>query len=175
MENNEKTLLLNTTYEPLRIISWQKAVYLYFLGKVEIVENYNRKIGSKSCNLNVPAVVRVKKFIKYQRSFKHVKFSRNNVFARDRFTCQYCGDVFQPKDLTFDHIIPASVGGDTTFENIVTACKPCNMKKGNKPLHASGMRLISAAYRPNWPLSVSIILGMQKKHPDPWKAYLFVE
>ena len=173
MNKTEKTLLLNATYEPLKIISWQKAVYLYFLGKVEIVESYERTIGSISCSLQVPAVVRVKKFIKYQRSFRHVKFTRNNVFARDRFTCQYCGTHFQAKELTFDHVIPASIGGETTFENIVTACKPCNMKKGDKPLNKAGMKLISSAYRPHWPISVSIMLGMQKQYPNEWNVYLF--
>ena len=117
----EKTLLLNATYEPLRVISWERAISLYYLGKVEIVDTYERNILTQKVSMKIPAVVRVKRFVAFQRAYRHVKFSRQNVFTRDRYTCQYCGETQKGEHLTFDHVIPQCQGGETTFNNIVTA------------------------------------------------------
>ena len=168
----EKTLLLNATYEPLRIIPWDRAVQLVFLNKVEIVESYDRYIRSLSVAMRVPAVVRTKRFVPFQRSYRTVKFSRQNVFTRDRHTCQYCGEKFRPEHLTFDHVIPQCQGGPTTFDNIVSACKPCNYKKAGKTPLQANMPLLSRMYRPTWPLSVTLMLAMSTP-PKEWSAYLF--
>lgn len=100
----ERTLLLNITYEPLRIISWQKAVTLLTLGKVEIVETYNRHVRSISFSIPLPSVVRLLYLVK--RRPQEVKFSRKNIYTRDDGQCQYCGKPLQPKEITYDHVIP---------------------------------------------------------------------
>ena len=126
----DRTLLLNTTFEPLGVVSWKKAITLVFLQKVEVIQEYEREIHSVSRSFRLPAVIRLLGFVRNGRV--GVKFSRRNVFMRDDYMCQYCGQRFEPKSLTCDHIIPKSRGGITEWTNIVTSCIPCNLKKGDK-------------------------------------------
>ncbi|HBE44196.1 MAG TPA: HNH endonuclease, partial [Deltaproteobacteria bacterium] len=126
----DRTLLLNTTFEPLSIVSWKKAVMLLFLGKVEVLKEYEREIKGISMSIKQPAVVRLLRFV--QNNHMNVKFSRKNIFLRDDYACQYCGKRFDPRWLTCDHIIPKSRGGVTEWSNIVTSCIQCNLKKGDK-------------------------------------------
>ena len=124
------------SYYPLSLWCWQDAVKSVFLERVSIVSNYKRKIRSPSFEMNLPSVIALKNFIKPS---KHPSFTRFNVFLRDKFACQYCGDK---KDLTFDHLLPKSKGGVTDWENVVTACSTCNVKKGGRLFSISeGMRL----------------------------------
>lgn len=129
------TLLLNANYEPisilpLSVIGWQQAIKLIFLDRVKVVENYeDRVIRSPSTEIRLPSVCVTKE---YFNPMKHVKFTRNNLYLRDMYQCQYCADVFGPRDLTIDHVIPKSKGGIISWENCVTACKECNFRKGNK-------------------------------------------
>jgi 5-methylcytosine-specific restriction endonuclease McrA len=112
------------SYYPLSLWSWQDAVKAVFMDRVNIVSEYDRVVRSPSFEFRLPSVVSLKTFIKPAR---YPAFTRFNVFLRDRFSCQYCGDR---SDLTFDHLVPRSKGGHTTWENVVTACAPCNLKKG---------------------------------------------
>jgi len=112
------------SYYPLSIWCWQDAVKSVFLNRVSIVSNYKRKIRSPSFEMNLPSVIALKSFIKPS---ENPNFTRFNVFLRDKFSCQYCGDK---KDLTFDHLLPKSKGGLTDWENVVTACSTCNVQKG---------------------------------------------
>lgn len=129
------TLLLNSNFEPisilpLSVISWQHAIKLMFLDRVEVIEEYpNWVIRSEHLAINVPSVCVTKEYFNFK---KGVKFSRQNLYLRDLYQCQYCDDTFTPKDLTIDHVIPRASGGKTNWENTVTACKPCNHKKGTK-------------------------------------------
>jgi 5-methylcytosine-specific restriction endonuclease McrA len=113
------------SYYPLSLWSWQDAIKAVFLDRVNIVEHYDRAVRSPTFEIQLPSVVSLKSFVK---PTTHPAFTRFNVFLRDRFACQYClsGD-----DLTFDHIVPRSKGGQTTWENVVAACSPCNLRKGN--------------------------------------------
>ena len=128
-------LLLNSDYNPisvlpLSVISWQHAVKLHFLNKISILEEYDDwEIHSEYLTMKVPAVAVSREYFKFKKS---VKFSRNNLYLRDLYQCQYCADTFEHKELTIDHVVPRAEGGKTTFENTVTACKPCNHKKGAK-------------------------------------------
>lgn len=129
------TLLLNSDYTPisilpLSVINYQHAIKLMFLGRVTVLETYpNWLIRSEKLTINVPSVCVTKDYFKFT---KYVKFTRQNMYLRDLFKCQYCEEVFDYHDLTLDHVIPRSMGGKATWENSVTACKNCNSKKGSK-------------------------------------------
>lgn len=141
-------LLLNSDYNPisilpLSVISWQHAVKLYFMERVEILEEYDDwVIRSERFSMHVPSVCVTKDYFHFKKS---AKFSRSNMYLRDMYQCQYCSDVFSAKDLTLDHVIPRSHGGKTTWENSVTACKACNHKKGAK----MDMKPLRTPYKPD--------------------------
>jgi 5-methylcytosine-specific restriction endonuclease McrA len=113
------------SYYPLSLWSWQDAIKAVFLERVNIVANYDRAVRSPSLEMKLPSVVSLKTFVKPST---HPAFTRFNVFLRDRFSCQYCGTR---DDLTFDHLLPRSRGGHTTWNNVVAACSPCNLRKDN--------------------------------------------
>jgi 5-methylcytosine-specific restriction endonuclease McrA len=128
----EQTLLLNATYEPLKVVHWQKAVTLWCQGKVEVISSYEREVRSPSFSFKLPSVIRLLRYIKIKRNIDYVPFSRANIYARDNHSCQYCGDVFPTADLTFDHVVPVAQGGRKDWENIVTCCVSCNRRKGGR-------------------------------------------
>ena len=130
------------SYYPLSIWCWQDAVKSVFLDRVSIVSNYKRKIRSPSFEMNLPSVIALKSFI---QPSKNPNFTRFNVFLRDKFACQYCGDR---KDLTFDHLLPKSRGGLTDWNNVVTACSSCNVKKGGKLYKDCDLKLANKPYAP---------------------------
>jgi 5-methylcytosine-specific restriction endonuclease McrA len=123
------------SYYPLSLWPWQEAIKAAFLDRVTIVAEYEHVARSQRHRIRIPSVVVLKDYIKPQ---KRVAFTRFNLFLRDEFRCQYCGS---PHDLTFDHVLPRSKGGITSWENVVAACSPCNLRKGNKSLRASGLKL----------------------------------
>ena len=131
------------SYYPLSLWSWQDSVKSVFLDRVSIVSNYDRVIRSPSFDMKLPSVIALKSFIK---PLSNPSFTRFNVFLRDKFSCQYCGDR---KDLTFDHLLPKSRGGLTDWNNVVTACSSCNVKKGGRLLKYSGMTLFQEPYQPS--------------------------
>ena len=116
------------SYYPLSLWSWQDSIKSVFLDRVTIVSNYDRIIRSPSFNMKLPSVIALKSFIKPQSS---PNFTRFNVFLRDKFSCQYCGSN---DELTFDHLLPRSKGGQTNWNNVVTACSKCNVLKGGRLL-----------------------------------------
>jgi len=166
----EQVLLLNLSYEPLKIINWKKAITLVFLGKVEVVEEYSREIHSVSFTIKLPSVVRLLKMVR--RSQSPVKFSRQNIYARDRYSCQYCGSHLPTEDLTYDHVIPKSRGGKTEWKNIVTCCMKCNRKKGGRTPNEASMKLIRKPTRPTWIPAIRITVGF-KEVPQSWRDYLY--
>ncbi len=166
----DRTLLLNVTYEPLRIISWKRAIVMLTLGKVEVVEEYDRDVRSITFSLKMPSVVRLLHYVKSGK--RKIKFSRANIYARDKYTCQYCGNRKPTEELTYDHIFPKSRGGETCWENIVTACYDCNMKKGGRTPAEKGMKLLKKPKRPEWLPVVNICLHL-KDPPDNWMSYLY--
>jgi 5-methylcytosine-specific restriction endonuclease McrA len=121
------------SYYPLSVWCWQDAIKAVFLDRVNIVEYYDKAVRSPGIEIRLPSVLSLRTFVKPAR---HPAFTRFNVFLRDRFTCQYCGSR---DDLTFDHLIPRSRGGQTTWDNVVTACSPCNLRKGSDMPAHSGM------------------------------------
>ncbi len=145
-----RALLLNATFQPLQVIPWQRALQLFFSGKVEIVEESNKTIRSVSLTIKMPLVIRLLKYVP-QRSRKNiVRFTRNNIFLRDQYTCQYCGGRPSLRHLTMDHVVPIVKGGGKSWENIVTACQPCNLKKGGRTPDEANMRLKHPPRQPIW-------------------------
>ena len=133
------------SYFPLSLWPWQEAVKAAFLGRVNIVSEYDRVVRSPSLEIRLPSVIALKEYVHLDR---RPAFTRFNVFLRDRFECQYCLDAFPSEDLTFDHVVPRSRGGRTTWVNVVTACQTCNLLKGNRRLEESGLRLLRPAVQP---------------------------
>lgn len=124
------------SYFPLSLWSWQEAVKAVFLDRVNIVANYEHAVRSPSFEMRLPSVISLKDYV---ASSRRPAFTRFNVFLRDRFTCQYCGDRFPTQELTFDHVMPRSKGGRTTWDNVVAACAKCNLVKGDRTPHAAAM------------------------------------
>ena len=168
----ELTLLLNATYEPLRVVHWQKAVSLLWQGKVEVLEVYDREIRGVSFSIRLPAVMRLLKMVRLKESHRAVKFSRINIFTRDSYTCQYCNHRHRTEELTFDHVVPIALGGRKTWENIVTACWRCNNKKSGRTPELAGMRLIKKPVKPRWSPVITITIGI-RNWPESWRDYLY--
>lgn len=145
-----RALLLNASFQPLQVISWQKALQLFFSGKVEVVESSDRTIRSVSISIKMPVVIRLLKYIPPKSRKNIVRFTRNNVFLRDHHTCQYCGRKPPRSHLTMDHVNPVVKGGPKTWENIVTACRPCNVKKGGRTPDEAQMKLRKQPKQPIW-------------------------
>jgi 5-methylcytosine-specific restriction endonuclease McrA len=130
------------SYYPLSIWCWQDAIKAVFLDRVNIVSQYDRTVRSPSFEMRLPSVVSLKTYVKPSR---YPAFTRFNVFLRDRFSCQYCGD---DDELTFDHVVPRSKGGLTTWENVVAACSRCNLKKGDMLPAVARMWPATAPFQP---------------------------
>ena len=135
-------IVLNASYEPLKVVNWQKAITLWCQGKVEVIAVHDREIRAVSVSFKLPSVIRLLRFVKIKRRFDYVPFSRANIYARDNHTCQYCNGVHPTSELTFDHVVPVAQGGRKDWENIVTCCVSCNRKKGGRTPAEAGMRPI---------------------------------
>ncbi len=168
----EQTLLLNATYEPLRVVHWQKAITLWCQGKVEVVAHYDREVRSVSFSIKLPSVIRLLRRIRVRRVAEYVPFSRANIYARDSHACQYCGDSFSTSDLTFDHVVPVAHGGRKDWENIVTCCISCNRRKGGRTPEQAGMRLIRHPRRPE-KMPVFHIKFSLPNAPQSWRDYVY--
>ncbi len=141
-----RTLLLTSWYFPHKVIRWEDAITMLFLGKADPVIHYDEQVRSPSVTVPKPAVIRLRRSL--GKTKRGVKFSRVNVFTRDGHRCQYCGAHFAATKLTFDHVLPRSCGGRTEWTNIVTACRPCNGKKANRTPDESGMFPFTPPRRP---------------------------
>ena len=168
----EQTLLLNATYEPLKVVHWQKAVTLWCQGKVEIIAHHDREVRAVSFSFKLPSVIRLLRYVRIKKRFDYVPFSRANIYARDEFKCQYCADVFPTPELTFDHVMPVSQGGRKDWENIVTCCVSCNRRKGGRTPEEARMRLIRPPRRPMSAPAIRITIGLRSA-PESWRDYLY--
>jgi 5-methylcytosine-specific restriction endonuclease McrA len=135
------------SYYPLSVWPWQTAIKAVFLERVDIIAHYEREIHSPSFQMQLPSVIALRQYV---RPSEFPAFTRFNVFLRDKFSCQYCGS---PHNLTFDHVNPRRLGGRTSWENIVAACAPCNLKKGGRTPRQAHMPLLIPPIRPtSWQL-----------------------
>ena len=163
---------MNASYEPLKVVHWQKAITLWCQGKVEVIEVHDREIRAVSISFKLPSVIRLIRFVKIKRRYDYVPFSRANIYARDKHACQYCGSVFAISDLTFDHVIPVAQAGRKDWENIVTCCVGCNRKKGGRTPREAKMHLIRSPRRPNSVPAIRITIGLRDA-PENWRDYLY--
>jgi 5-methylcytosine-specific restriction endonuclease McrA len=168
----EQTLLLNATYEPLKVVHWQKAITLWCQGKVEIIASHDREIRAVSFSVKLPSVIRLLRYVRIKKRFDYVPFSRANIYARDGYTCQYCAHAFPTQELTFDHVVPVSQGGRKDWENIVTCCVSCNRRKGGRTPEEARMRLVKPPRRPDSAPAIRITIGLRNA-PDSWRDYLY--
>lgn len=166
------TLVLSHAYEPVARVPWQRAITLLFEGKVEVIEEYEDwNVRAVTVTFKVPSIIRFLNKIRQRK--RAVKFSRENVYARDKGCCQYCGHKITRSAATYDHVIPRAQGGQTRWENIVICCTPCNQRKGGRTPAQAGMRLLSTPVKPTTlPEHVKFTFLFKKNVPDSWKAWI---
>jgi len=162
------TLVLDQSFQPINTVPWTRAMLYIAKGKVDVLEEYEREVHF---NVGMPAVVRIRH--KIDTAKKRIKFSRQNVLARDHFRCQYCGK--RKVVLTFDHVIPRSRGGKTEWENIVMACQDCNSLKADKTPAEVGLKLRSRPVRPTWVPIFNVALRHLSSVPAEWRDYWTAE
>ena len=167
-----ETLVLSAAWEPMEIVPWQRAITLLWMKKVEIVEEYeDRNIRTVSVELKMPSVVRFQRALKNRK--RAVKFSRQNVYARDKGRCQYCSTRVPRHEATYDHVLPRAQGGVTRWENVVIACVTCNQKKGNRTPEQARMKLLSVPVKPAAvPGGVGMTVTYAKGMPTTWREFL---
>lgn len=164
-----RVLLLNKWYLPHRIIGWKSAIKLFYEDNADVIASYDEEIRSPSMTMKLPAVMRL--HVPTRMLKNGVKFSRENVYTRDDYTCQYCIKPFPPRALSYDHVVPRAAGGQTTWENVVTCCKTCNAIKGNRSCDDAGMWPARTPARPK-KLRLRAPDLAYEEAPEEWRAFL---
>jgi len=159
-------LVLNATYEPINVCTVRRAIVLLLKEKAEMVERGDGRLHSASTTIARPVVIRLVSYVRVPRDTHRRKITRRAVFARDDWTCQYCG---ARSNLTVDHVVPRSKGGPSSWDNIVASCAPCNRRKGNSLLRQAGMNL---SRQPGTPSPHVFIQVTSPTIPAAWRAYL---
>ena len=187
---NHQVLVLNRLWQAVNVCSAKRALTLLFQGHAQVVfgaddgsfqtfdfrewhdfslqEPHSESIHTISFKIRVPRVILLVLFDRVPK--KEVKFTRHNIFERDQNTCQYCGAIFDRKDLNLDHVIPRHRGGPTSWENIVCSCIPCNTQKANRTPQEAGMQLIRKPKRPKWRPFIQVSFGLSC--PDSWRHFV---
>ena len=180
-------LVLNRSYLPVHVTSVRRAFSLLYQGLARAVNEqyetfdfdswralsvavHDESVGTVVGLIRVPRVILLIAFDRIPK--RHVRFSRLNIYARDRNTCQYCGRHYARSELNLDHMIPRSRGGRSTWENVVCSCLECNRRKGGRTPAQAGLRLIRKPFRPRW-TPVLGVLGGRDGHPE-WRPFLSI-
>jgi 5-methylcytosine-specific restriction endonuclease McrA len=159
-------LVLNATYEPINVCTVRRAVVLLLKDKAEVIEQGEWNLRSASASLRRPVVIRLVTYVRIPRDTHRRKITRRAVFARDEWTCQYCGSR---SNLTVDHVVPKSKGGGSSWDNIVASCAPCNRRKGDALPRQAGMRLLKQPRTPNPNVFIHVA---SPTIPTAWLQYL---
>ena len=162
-------LVLNASYEPLRLVSVRRAMILLLQEKAELVEATAQRLRAQGMAFAVPLVVRLVRYVAIPRH-RQLPCSRRGVLARDRETCQYCGAQPGRAHLTIDHVLPRALGGSTSWENVVAACASCNHRKANRTPEQAGMALAGVPRRPSY--LAFALLGALERHAV-WQKYAY--
>jgi 5-methylcytosine-specific restriction endonuclease McrA len=171
---SQEVLVLNSDYEPLNVCNLRRAIVLVYMGKADILHTREDRDGVRAIftaegeRLSAPSVVKLRHHVR--RPLPELKLSRRSVFARDNYTCQYCGSV--GKDLTIDHVLPKRYGGGMAWDNLVTCCRKCNTKKGDKSPEKAGMKLARMPKRPRYTPYISLNKYVAGTKHEVWKDYL---
>ncbi len=165
---NRVVLVLNTNYAPLDICTAKRAIILHYAQKVDILESYDDVVHSPSIVLSLPSIIKLRGYVKHNSLT--VAMSRKNILVRDKHRCQYCGNKSGP--LTLDHVIPREKGGGENWDNLVTACQPCNRKKGNRTPEEANMKLYRIPWKPN---RIHYFQNFIHTKQVAWRPYLFLE
>ena len=160
-----KVLVLNASYEPLNITSWRRAVVLLIKGKAEQVEHNGRVVYAE---MPLPTVIRLRHYVRVP--YKEIPLTRRNILHRDGHSCQYCG--YTGDDLTLDHVLPRSRSGEDTWENIVTACVRCNVRKGSRTPKEANMPLRIKPHRPHSGLYFEVAKQIKSGVHQEWQKYV---
>lgn len=172
--SERRVLLLNTSWQAIKTISWQRAIVLQCRGVVEVVNTYTGEfIRSPSMSFPIPSIVRCLKPFKF--SFKEARFTRKNVYLRDNGKCRYCNTKIPFEDVTLDHVHPKSKGGGSGWDNIVISCGSCNQRKGSRPLHETGMKIHGD--RPSKPVAMpnkGLFYPLGQNIPEDWVPFIAV-
>lgn len=167
---SDRVLKLSQSYEPIEVIGWKRAAKLIALGKAEVLREYDREGRTAAAAFRFPAVIRLVRA--FPRPKNRIRFSKQNVFARDRWQCAYCRRKFQSSELTADHVLPKARGGRTCWENIVTCCKECNARKKDKTPQEAGMTLDTIPTVPDF--IPTFIFNLTKSEvPEIWKDFCY--
>ena len=163
-------LLLNNDFEPLNVCNVRRAFRLVFGEKAEVIQYNHHDVRTATQIFRAPSVIRLHHRVKRPRP--RVRLSRREIFARDKYTCQYCGT--QTHDLTLDHIIPRHRGGTHSWDNLVAACKHCNHRKGGRLAEEARMRLARAPFEPRCDVYTLFTPYLADPRNEAWRDYLFV-
>lgn len=167
-----RTLVLNAGFEPMQLISWQRALCLVLSQKAEVLARYDTVVRSVSKAVELPSVVRLVRYVQVVSRFGFVRCTRKNVLLRDRYQCQYCGVSCRPGAISIDHVVPRSRGGRTHWGNVVAACHACNRYKGSRTPDEAAMPLRRPPRRPSWR---DLIDDMNRDAAPEWLPYLELE
>ena len=162
----QQVLVLNASYEPLNVCSVRRAHVLVWKGKAELVESLDRPLRASTDTYRWPHVIRLLTYVRVPRGVQR-RISRRALFARDGWRCVYCGAT--AGRLTLDHVVPRSRGGDSVWENVVTSCAPCNLRKGNRLPEEIEMRML---VKPRVPTPTLFVTLSSPRIPERWQPYL---
>ena len=163
-------LVLNASYEPINICAARRALVLVLKGVAAAEEESAHAVHSARHSVRLPSVIRL---LEYRRIPHQTRaLSRKNILMRDRYTCQYCHRIMPSGDLTLDHVVPRSRAGETTWENLVACCHPCNNRKGSRTPEEAGMKLARAP-RPFSLHTSRHLMRLLGKGDEQWRKYLF--
>ena len=166
---NQEVLVLNSDYEPLNVCNVRRAIVMVYLGKADVLHAEDDALAMTTDGVFImPSVVKLRGHVK--RPLPELKLSRRTIFARDNYTCQYCGST--AKDMTIDHVVPKRSGGNASWENLVCCCRKCNMKKSDKLAHQAGMKLVRAPRRPRYVPYISLTKYLTGRKNEVWRSYL---
>ncbi|HLL74110.1 MAG TPA: HNH endonuclease [Pyrinomonadaceae bacterium] len=175
MALNSRVLLLNQTYEPLGTVSVARAIVMLFKNSVFVEEwDGDRVLRTPRDEYPVPSVVRRRTYVNVRRGRETAGMKRVRIYIRDQFRCQYCGERRNPVELTLDHILPRSRGGDNSPVNVVTACVRCNQRKGSRTPEEARMPLLTTQSALRTKLERVVLCHYAEARPE-WRKYLFLE
>lgn len=160
-------LLLNANYEPLNVCDVRRAFSLVLMGKADVLHDSEGQVVTSEGKLTAPSVVRMKYLVR--RPLPALRLSRHSILARDGYTCQYCGST---RDLTIDHVVPRWMGGPHTWENLITCCRKCNLKKADKTPKQANMKMKTQPRRPKFIPYISLTQYLRAVRREDWTPYL---